>query len=200
MLQAGRYSEALKLLRDSAFDQEGRPQLKSLHLYFYAIALMGMENYSEAQPLLEAAILVPQKIGEYFQFTLAECLLSQNIEVDRACELVEQLIAKLKRKAPSASDRLFQAQCTALHGWALASSNHKDEAKATLREVFAMSDSLGNDDLAGLRNLEGLAWMQLGDREMARTAFEQASGLFPHGGIEVVARRSLARLSEYGNE
>ena len=40
MLVAGRYSEALELLKDSAFDEKGHPLLKSQYLYYYAIALM----------------------------------------------------------------------------------------------------------------------------------------------------------------
>ncbi len=200
MLQAGRYSEALELLKDSAFDEKGRPQLKSLHLYFYAVALLSEEKYSEAQLLLEAAVLVPQKIEGYFRFSLADCLLSQNKEAGRACELVEQVMAKLKRKTQSAQERIFLAQCMAVHAWALASCQRREEAKAGLQDAFTESSSMGKDDLAGLLHLKGVTLQALGDNETARAAFEQALALFPYGSIAMLARRALAKLGENVHE
>jgi tetratricopeptide (TPR) repeat protein len=196
MLQAGRYSEALELLKDSAFDEKGRPLLKSLHLYFYAMALMGQGEYPEAQRLLEAAVLVPQKMEDYFRFTLAECLLSQNKEANRALDLVEQVIANLKRKSQSKQDCIFLAQCMAVHALALASCGRREEAEARLENAFAESNSLGKDDLAGLLNLKGATWQALGDSEMARAAFHQTLVLFPYGSIAMLARRKLATLEE----
>jgi len=195
MSQAGRYGEALELLKDSAFDLKGRPLLKSLHLYFYAITLMNESRYSDAQELLEAAVLVPQKTQEYFRFSLAECLLSQNKEAPRACGLVEQVVADLKKKTQSQQNRMFLAQCMAVHAWALASCERGEEAEARLEDAFAGSDSLAKDDLAGLLHLKGATRLALGDSELARAAFEQALALFPYGTIAIQARREIAKLS-----
>lgn len=96
MLMAGRYSEALELLKYAAFDEKGHPLPKSLYLYYYAIALMGEERYSEAQTLLEAAVIVPQNNEDGLRFILAECLLSQHEKPDRALDLVEEVRAKLE--------------------------------------------------------------------------------------------------------
>jgi tetratricopeptide (TPR) repeat protein len=117
MLAAGRYSEALELLKDSVCDEKGRPLLKSQYFYYYAIALMSEEKYSEAQPLLEAAVLASQKGGDYLRFSLAECLLSQDREPARALDLVEQVRGDLN--SHSKQDRLRLAQCNAVGAWAL---------------------------------------------------------------------------------
>ena len=196
MAHAGRYREALELLEGAAFDAKGRPLLKTQHLYFYAVALMNEEKYLEAQPLLEAAVLVPQKMGEYFRFSLAECLLSQNKEASRACEQMEHLIADLKKKAQPKPNRIFLAQCMAVHAWALASCGRREEAESRLEEAFVESDSYGKDDLAGLWHLAGSTKQALGDNEMARAAFLQAFTVFPHGSIALQARRKLAKLGQ----
>jgi hypothetical protein len=196
MLQAGRFGEALELLRDAAFDEKGRPLLKSQHLYFYALSLMNEERYPEAQGLLEAAVLLPQKMEDYFRFSLAECLLSQSKEANRALELVEQVTANLKRKSQSKQDRTFLAQCMAVNALALASCGRREEAETRLENAFTESNSFRKDELAGLLNLKGETWQALGDSSMARAAFRQALSLFPYGGIAMLARRKLATLEE----
>lgn len=200
MSNAGRYSEALELLRDSAFDEEGRPLLKSLHLYFYAVTLMNEERYSEAQALLEAAVLVRQKTEDNFRFSLAECLLSQGKDTSLACELVELVMANRNRNTPSIQERTFLAQCMAIHAWALASCGRREEAKARLAEAFVESNSLSKDDLAALMLIKGEAWKALNDSETARLAFKQALALFPYGSIAMQARKALAKLGENVHE
>jgi tetratricopeptide (TPR) repeat protein len=200
MLVAGRYSEALELLKDSAFDEKGHPILKSQHLYFYSIALMSEKKYSEAQPLLEAAVLASQKSEDYLRFSLAECLLSQSKEADRALDLVEQVRANLNSKPYSKQDRLRIAQCNAIGAWALAACGRREEAETRLQEAFAESDSFSKDDLAGLLNSKGSAWQALGDSERSRAAFQQALAVFPYGSIAMFARRELAKLGETVHE
>jgi tetratricopeptide (TPR) repeat protein len=195
-LQAGRFDEAMELMKDSAFDAKGRPVLKGQHLYFYVIALMSDEKYSEAQGLLEAALLAPHKVEPYLRFSLAECLLSQKKEAPRARDLVEKVIATLKGRAQSAQSSTFLAQCLALHAWALACCGDRKDAEAGLDDAFAVSNSLGSDDLAGLLHLKGATWRALGDSEKARAAFQQALEVFPHGGIALQARRELTKLGQ----
>lgn len=195
MLQAGRFGEALELLRESAFDSKGRPLLKSQHLYFYAAALVSEEKYSEAQDLLEAAVLVPQKMQQYFRFTLADCLLSQKKEASRACELIEQVVTGLKRKTTSGLDRVFLHQCMAVHAWALASCGRRDAAEAKLEEAASESNSMAKEHLAALLHLKGMTRLALGDNELARVAFEQSLEIFPYGAIAAQARRQLGKVS-----
>lgn len=196
MLVAGRYTEALELLKDSAFDEKGRPLLKSQYLYYYAIALMSEEKYSEAQSLLESAILASQKGEDYLRFSLAECLLSQNKEANRALDLVGQVKVNLNRNSHSKCDRLRLAQCNAIGAWALAACGRREEAETRLQEAFAESDSFGKDELAGLLNSKGSVWQALGDSERSRAAFQQALAVFPYGSIAMFARRELAKLGE----
>jgi tetratricopeptide (TPR) repeat protein len=196
MLVAGRNSEALELLKDSAFDEKDQPLLKSQYLYYYTIALMNEEKYSEAQPLLEAAVLASQKGKDYLRFSLAECLLSQSKEAIRALDLVEQVRTNLNRRSHSKQDRLCLAQCNAIAAWALAACGRREEADTRLQEAFAESDSFSKDDLAGLLNSKGLALHALGDSQRSRAAFQQALALFPYGSNAVLARRELAKLPE----
>lgn len=200
MLQAGRSVEALELLRDSAFDQKGKPLLTTLHLYFYALTLMNEERYSEAQPLLEAAVQVRQKLQESFRFSLAECLLSQNKEANRAFELAEQLVANRNRNSSSIRERFFMAQCASLRAWALASSGRREEAQASLDRDLLDSNSFGKEDLAGLLFLRGQTWKALDDRKAACEAYKQALVLFPFGINAVLARNALVRLGENDDE
>jgi hypothetical protein len=200
MLVAGRYSEALELLKDSAFDEKGHPLLKSQYLYYYAIALMSEEKYSEAQSLLEAAACASQKSEDYLRFSLAECLLSQNKEANRALDLVEQVRGNLSRKSHSRQDRLRLAQCNAIGAWALAACGRREEAETRLQEAFAESDSFSKDELAGLLNSKGSALLALGDCERSRAAFQQALAVFPYGSIVMFARRELAKIGENVHE
>jgi hypothetical protein len=200
MLVAGRYRDALELLKDSAFDEKGHPLLKSQYLYYYALALMSEEMYSEAQPLLEAAVLASQKKGDYLRFSLAECLLSQHKEADQALVLVEQVRVNLNRKSHSKQDRLRLAQCNAIGAWALAACGRREEAETRLQEAFAESDSFSKDDLAQLLNSKGSAWQALGDGERSRAAFQQALAVFPYGSIAMFARKELAKLPENVHE
>ncbi len=196
MLQAGRYTEALDLLREGAFDDKGRPLLTSanFYLYFYVLTLMGLERYVEAQELLEAATRVGQKRG-YYKFSLAECLLSQGKDPDRARELIEQVISNLKK--PSASkEPVSMAHCVALRAWALASDGHSREAESILEEAFSESATFGKDDLAGLIELKGCTCLALGDKQKAREAFQQALALFPYGSIAKFAQKKLSELDE----
>jgi tetratricopeptide (TPR) repeat protein len=195
MLVAGRYSEALALLKDSAFDDKGHPLLKSEYFYYYVLALLSEEKYSEAEPLLEAAVLASQS-GNHLRFSLAECLLSQNKEATRALELVAQVRSNLNRKSLSKQDCLSLAQCSAIGAWASAACGRREEAEMELQEAFVESDSFNRDDLAGLLNSKGSALKALGENDRSRTAFQQALVVFPHGSLAVFARRELAKLGQ----
>jgi len=196
LLRAGRFDEAKELLKDAAFDAKGRPQLKSEHFYFYVIALMNGNEYSEAQRLLEEALLLPPKKENYLRFSLAECLLSQKKESVRARDLVEQVLTDLKAKAQSEQGSLFLAQCMALHARALASCGNRERAQERLVDAFANSNSLANDELAGLLLLKGLTWRELGDVEKAQSAFQEVLEVFPYGDTALQARNELAELSQ----
>lgn len=197
MLAAGRYSEALKLLKEGAFDEKGRPLLNSQYLHYYAIALMSEERYSEAQRLLEEAVVACQKNGDYLRFSLAECLLSQNKEAERALRLVDEGRARLTKKGHSKSGSLVLAQCNVIRAWALAGCGRREEANTALEEAFAESESFSKDDLAGLLNSKGSACQALGDSERARKAFQESLAVFPHGSHSVDARTGLAELGEH---
>jgi tetratricopeptide (TPR) repeat protein len=200
MLVAGRQSEALELLKDSAFNETGHPVLKSEYFYYYVMALMEEKKYSQAQPLLEAAVLASQKNSVYLRFSLAECLLFQNKQTERALELVEQVRGDLNRVPLARQDRLRLAQCDVIGAWALAASGRREEALTRLDEAFVQSDSFGKDDFAQLLNSKGVAFEALGDNGRARAAFQQSLAVFPYGSIGMSAREGLAKLGEPAHE
>jgi len=130
-LDAGRYSEAEASFRPLAFDESDQPRLASIELYFYATTLLDNDKYSEAQELFEAAIQIPQEL-RYFHYGLADCLLSQNKESDRARELIEQVMAKRHDQLAASQQRTLRTQCIAVHSWSLAACGHRAEAEARL--------------------------------------------------------------------
>lgn len=196
MLLAGRYDKALELLRDSAFDSKGRPQLKNPRLQWYALALIGAERYSEAQRILEAAETVPQKSHMHLRFALAKCLLFQKGEADGAFRLTEQIIAEFKEQPSPPRNRGVWVLAIALQAWALAQSQRKDEAQAALQNALAESSSMDIDDLAELHNISGLTWQAMDEDQKAVAAFKQALTVFPFGAPASFARAALVRLGE----
>lgn len=195
LLTAGRYSEAEADLKEAAFDGKGMPRLTNLNLYYYAAALMNQGKNEEAQELLEPAIRVPQKLT-LFHFLLADCLLSQNKEPNRARELVAHVIADLRTDRQRNAMRGLIAQCVAIDAWALAVIGRREEAERKLEDAFAESASFSNHELAGLMHLKGVVWGALGNPEKAREAFRKALELFPYGSIAVLARKRLTELGE----
>lgn len=194
LLEAGRYNEAKTHLRDAAFDGQGKPQLTNVSLYYYVVALMSEDKYSEAQELLEAAIRVPQK-GEHLRLALVDCLLSQNIEASRACEMVERIITTLEKRPKSDSQPTFMAECMAFHALALACCGRSNEAEARLQEALSGSTGFTKRDLAVLQQIAGRIKQALGDTKGAKAAFEGVIALHPHGDINLCARRKLLELA-----
>jgi tetratricopeptide (TPR) repeat protein len=195
LLEAGQYSEGQELLKDSAFDEKGMPRLTNVNLFFYAAALLNQGKNAEAQVLLEAAIGVPQK-EDYFHSCLAECLLTQNKETNRACEILDSVTKALKKRPNPDQVRAFLSQCIALHAWALASCGRMAEASVRLQDAFEQSCELKKKELAELMHLKGVVCLTLGDREGAKASFRETLALFPHGSTGVLARKRLEGMGE----
>jgi tetratricopeptide (TPR) repeat protein len=192
-LEAGRFDESLTVFKPLAFDGNGEPQLTSVELYFYATVLMNQDRNAEAQELFEAAIRVPQK-EEYFHYGLADCLLSQNKETERACGLVESVISNLLKNAKAVRERTFIAHAMALHACALASSGRHEDAEARIQEAWTTSETFDVYNKAALWHMSGVVWQTLGDKAKAREAFQQTLTLFPYGGVALRAQKRLAEI------
>jgi hypothetical protein len=70
--ESDRQNEAESLLKQPAFDSAGSPRLTSPDLCAYAQVVAAKGNVQEANNLLEAAVLVPQKSGAV-QMALRNC-------------------------------------------------------------------------------------------------------------------------------
>jgi hypothetical protein len=196
LVMAGRYVPALAYLKPLAFDRNGHPRLTSQEFFLYALALSIEGEDATAEMLYEAAVHVPQKTGD-FHFGLADCLLTQGKDSDRARKLVECVLAGIPVTPRSNRQRANRAQTIAFHAWALASNGWRAEAEMRLQEVFASSSGIGKCSLAALQLPVGDTWLTLGEPEKARAAFREAVTLFPFGDIAIRARKKLAALDAH---
>lgn len=195
LLSAGRYDEAQADLKKAAFDQKGDPRLTNLYLYFYALTLIHLDRYEEAQQLLEAAIRVHQETTA-FHFLLADCLLLQNKEPGRARELIKFVVDEVGKLGGRVETRGFMAQSLALDAWALALEKRGEEAEKRLEDAFTEYASLSKQEQAGLVIQKGIVVEALGRHNMARKTFETALELFPFGIVAAYARKRLELLGE----
>jgi hypothetical protein len=195
LVMAGRYEKALAYLKPLAFDKEGHPLLTSQEFFLYTLALSVEGEGATAEMLYEAAVNVPQKTGD-FHFGLADCLLTQKKDADRARRLVESVLAGFPVNPRSKEQRASRAQMLAFHAWALASNGWRSDAEQRLQEASASASGTDNCSRAALKLPEGDTWLTLGDADKARTAFKEALVLFPFGDVAVRARRKLAGLDQ----
>lgn len=194
-LAAGRFKEAQQALRPLAFDRDGKPNLTSYALYFYATALMDDGEEQAAEKLLEAAVQAPQET-KVFHFGLADCLLTQGKDPERARRLAEEVrMDPLRRYTP---DRQFylRRQCVALEAWSLALEGRRESCMETLHSALDGCERLNARDLAGLLHLKGVTLAALGEREEARNALREALAKCSNGWAGVMVRRSLAELED----
>ena len=188
LFNAGRYGEALECLRPLAFDWQGKPRLTSPELYTYALALENSGREAEAQVLLEAAVNASSE-GNSMQVALATCLLTQNKEPERACNLLEQSLADSKGLS-----RADMARRIARYAYALGSCGRRQETEAKIQEALAMGATLKKDDLAGVNYFVGEAWRALGETTKARAAFQEAVTLRPDGVTALSVQKALAKM------
>lgn len=194
--EAGLYAEALAFYKPEAFDANGLPLLTDWNLYLYAFTLLSGDDESAARELFEAAVLENQvQLKSYFSLGLADCLLTQKQEPDRARALIEQAIIDRSSSNPTARSNADAAHLKALHAYAVAACGQREEALILLREATTVSAVLRKRDLAALRQIEGLTWQALGDLGPSRIAFEDALALHPHGDIALRARKKLKELA-----
>jgi tetratricopeptide (TPR) repeat protein len=146
--------------------------------------------------LLEAAVQVPQPISHLLHYSLAECLLNQQQDSNRALELIEQVIEGVQQQPVAKRSKAFLAHCLALRAWALASCQSRAEAESSLQEAHSQFKFMGKHDCAELLNLEGKIWIQLENCESARVAFEKALLAFPHGTVAMHSQRGLDRIGK----
>jgi tetratricopeptide (TPR) repeat protein len=193
LTMAGRYAEAREYLQPLAFNEKGHPRLTSVDLFLYTLVLSIEGEESTAEMLYEAAIHVPQKTGD-FHFGLADCLLTQKKDPDRARKLVESVLAGIPVNPRSIQQRANRAQMIAFHAWALASNGWRTEAELRLQQATANSSGIGKCNLAALQLPVGDTWLTLGETENARASFRRAVSLFPFGDIAMRAQKKLAEI------
>jgi tetratricopeptide (TPR) repeat protein len=193
LIMAGRYAQARTYLKPLAFDKKGHPRLTTQEFFLYALALSLDGEDATAEMLYEAAVNVPQQTGD-FHFGLADCLLTQKKETDRARQLVECVLAGYPANPRSAQQRANRAQMVAFHAWSLASNGWCDAAGTRLQEALAASSGLNKYSRAALQLPVGDTWLALGDSQKAQAAYRTALNIFPYGDIAIRAQKKLAIL------
>jgi tetratricopeptide (TPR) repeat protein len=176
--EPGRSTEAKALIKDKAFDAQGRPRLTDIALVVYAHATVAQGNISEGEQLLEAAVRSPQRVGT-FHIALAELLLEEKKDVERATKLIEDAIETWRPQGPYRA--WISLHRSAAHAWALAVSGRRDEAEKELQRVSTSLPSAANRDAAHLQRLIGETRVALGDLDGARAAFANAAERDPQG-------------------
>jgi hypothetical protein len=200
LLDAGRYDEALAVLKPLAFDSKGNPRLESTELYIYAAALSNAGDEEAAQELLERAVLVPYQPGAVkvatgaVQMTLAASLLTQKKDAARAEQLICQVLANSSNSESTQQQRRIRAIRTGYHAWALASCGRADEAKAQLENAFASLPKDAEREIAGLEYVAGDTWWTIGDLDRARYSFQRVWSLNPNCDLGMRAGKRLARI------
>jgi len=195
LVNAVRYSEAWAFSKPFAFDDQGKPLVSSTQFYIYTLALENDGKEAEAEKLLEAAILVPQRTAA-FHVALANCLLSQKKDAARACELMELALATPDPPMPAYEQNADHVRRLGRYAWALAAAGRREEAEAQLNKAFAGSGGLKERDLAGVHYYAGEAWRSLGEWKKARAAFEEAMRLSPDGPATTGSQKALAKMRE----
>jgi len=193
LVMAGRYEEAKHYLKPLAFDKDGHPRLTSQEFFLYTLALAMEGEYATAEMLYEAAVNVPQKTGD-FHFGLADCLLTEKKDPERARKLVESVLAGFPTHPSSNRQRANRAQMLAFHAWTLASNGWRSDAEQRLKEATESCSGADKCSLAALQLPVGDTWLTLGEADKARDAFKTALNVFPFGDVAVRARRKLAEL------
>ena len=193
LFNAGRYREAQAFLKPLAFDGQGRPRLKSIELYSYALALENDNRPAEAQPLLEAAIPAVSR-NDYLKVALATCLLTQEKDPERAAHLLEEAMATPQRDGQGADGRADDARRVARYAWALAACGRRQEAQSRIDEALQKARTLRPEDTAGVEYFVGEAWRVMGEKAKAQAAYDEAIRLQPTGVIAVSVQKALAKI------
>jgi hypothetical protein len=193
LVMAGRYAEARSYLKLQAFDKNGNARLTSQEYFLYALAQSLENEDGSAEELFEAAVRVPQLTGD-FHFGLADCLLTQRTQPERAQHLIESVLSGFSANPGTSQQRANRAQMLAFYAWSLAANGAREAAQARIREAVVASMGIRRCDLAALQLPLGETWIALGDTEKARRAFIEAVNLYPFGDIAMRAQRKLSTL------
>ena len=194
LFNAGRYGEARTFLKPLAFTADGKPKLASTELYCYAIATENDGHLSEAEELLKAAVdACPGNDG--LKVALATCLLEEEKEAGRACDLLEQAMATARESGSYYGRNADDAHRVARHAWALASAGRRADAERKIQEAIDRGKGLKDYEVAGVDCFTGEAWRMLGERAKSRAAFDEALKLCPQGVIAREAKKGLAKLN-----
>jgi tetratricopeptide (TPR) repeat protein len=194
-LEGGQYQDAKATFKQIAFDESGQPRLESMNLYFYATSLALEGDVKQAQNLLEPAAQAQERIS-YFHIKIADVLLEQGKEPERALEISKQALDSYNVQDLSKQQSMERVNTIGFCAYALAACKRDEEAKARLQEAFDASAIFDKRGLAGFQILAGKTYMALGDQEKAALSFQSALKLHPFGDIALRARKNLAKLSE----
>jgi len=191
LLEAGRFDDALAVFKPLAFECRS-PQLRDWSLAFYGTILVINKDFETAQRLFEAATDSESPPGK-FHMALADCLMAQRKDVERARELIEAVLAAGQRLG-SGSERAENASKIAMHALSLAYCRINDRAEARLQEAQLESAQLDRRNLASVYLVAGLTWRELGNLERSRAALLEAKGLWPFGELAIRIHRKLIEL------
>jgi len=160
-------------------------------------ALTDLGRYDDARYCLEEAVRLDDSFGLACA-DLAELLLTEGGDTERALELAGRAAAAKPAPAVYRTGRQPDAEAMALRAWALALLGRRLEAEIAVQRALDASDQQYRPVVAGIYCRIGIALEILHDRNAAMSHFRNASMLDPHGKHGSFARVQLAERSAWG--
>jgi tetratricopeptide (TPR) repeat protein len=185
---AGRAEEAERCCRRAAARTSGEGSRFALDRLGAILTDRG--RYDEARQCLEDAI----RLDDGFDLActdLAELLLIEGRDPERALDLVERAIQAKPSSASQCVGRQMDAETMAVRAWALAASGKRLEAEVALQRALGRADQRWTPVVAGIYWRVGMASACLGDRNAARSHFRNAAMMDPQGKYGNLSRLQL---------
>ena len=194
---AGHFEEAEQCCRRAvgkSLEAGGVSGIRPLALDRLASVLMDLKRFEEAHQLLEEALHRDPHFAPA-QSDLAELLLMEGKEPQRALELIDGVLAGSPSAAYEGPGRDLRSEATALRAWALAACDRKAAAEAAIRSALYGGDQKFRPVVAANYWRIGMALEALHDHNAAVTHFHAAINVDHDGKYGKRAQQQLNSVS-----
>ena len=187
---AGRPDEAEKII-GKLIPQSAKPADQERRLALLADIRMDQGRWEDARQSLDMAMRLDDALGSHSS-TLAEWYLLQNLEPQKALDLLEQAngAPHLARLEPTARNGIL-AMRLAMKSLALARLGKHPDAESAMAEAQAIADPGYVPGMALLDWRIGMAFAAMGQPAKAREHYQKAAATDPHGKYGRLAVRGL---------
>jgi tetratricopeptide (TPR) repeat protein len=176
--------------------------------------LMGLGRYEESRKCLDEALAMGDPMGGC-RASIAELLLLEGIDAERALEMVDQAIeasttglgeSTSKERVSRDLASIIRASLLGLRAWALALAGRQDEAQKAIVEALQLTIKPSADLLRNYYGfalltrmsrantcwLAGMAFLAMKKPDKASECFKKGSDVDPKGKYGTLCRKQLA--------